>query len=117
MSITSVATDISFPPAKCRVFFTVKNFFRDIMQNVEENEILHEIFHVVPRFPHYISSYISENLISLGQCMTLCHHIGPVDDGGDETGSTPLMKSPDKKAHSAGGDRTTQQHHLSFSAP
>ena len=39
------------------------------MLNLEENEILHEIFRVVSRFPLYISCYISENQLSLGQCM------------------------------------------------
>ena len=42
--------------------------FRDITRNVEENEILHEIFRVVSRFPRYISCYISENRLPLGQC-------------------------------------------------
>ena len=35
--------------------------FRDIRWNVVENMILHEIFHVVSRFPCYISCYITEN--------------------------------------------------------
>ena len=35
--------------------------FRDILWNVVENMILHEIFRVVPRFPHYISCYKAEN--------------------------------------------------------
>ena len=35
--------------------------FRDITRNVEENEILHKIFRVVSRFPHYISFHITEN--------------------------------------------------------
>ena len=30
--------------------------------------ILHELFHVVSRFPRYISCYIAENRIPLGQC-------------------------------------------------
>ena len=34
--------------------------FRDIARNVEENEILHEIFRVVSRFPRYISCYFSK---------------------------------------------------------
>ena len=42
--------------------------FRDIAQNIEENEILHEIFRVVSPFPRYISCYISENRLPLGQC-------------------------------------------------
>ena len=42
--------------------------FRDITWNIEENEILHEIFHVVSRFPRYILCYISENGLPLGQC-------------------------------------------------
>ena len=41
--------------------------FRDITRNLEENEIPHEIFRVVSRFPRYISCYISENPLSLGQ--------------------------------------------------
>ena len=41
--------------------------FRDITRNVEENEILHEIFRVVSRFPRYISCYISNNRLPLGQ--------------------------------------------------
>ena len=32
--------------------------FRDISRNVEENEILHEIFRLVSCFPSYISRYI-----------------------------------------------------------
>ena len=42
--------------------------FRDIMQKVQENEMLQEIFCVVSRFPHYVSYYISENRLPLGQC-------------------------------------------------
>ena len=46
---------------------------RDITRNVEENEKLHEIFSVVSRFPSYISCYISENRLPLGQpCSTNC---------------------------------------------
>ena len=43
--------------------------FRDITRNVEESEILHEIFRVVSRFPCYISFYIVENRLPLEQCM------------------------------------------------
>ena len=46
--------------------------FRDTPRNVEENEILHEIFRKVSRFPHYISCYISENRLPLGQCTACC---------------------------------------------
>ena len=42
--------------------------FRDIKLNVEENEILHEMFLVVSCFPPYISCYIAENQFPLGQC-------------------------------------------------
>ena len=42
--------------------------FRDITQNVEE----HEIFRVVSRFPRYISCYIAENRLPLGQCIPYC---------------------------------------------
>ena len=42
--------------------------FRDITWNVEENMILHELFHVVSRFPIYISCYIAESRLPLGQC-------------------------------------------------
>ena len=35
--------------------------FRDITWNVEENEIQHEIFRVLSRFPRYILCYIAEN--------------------------------------------------------
>ena len=45
-----------------------KTNFRDITRNVEENEILHEIFRVVSRFPRNISCYILENRLPLGQC-------------------------------------------------
>ena len=38
--------------------------FRDIIRNVEENKILHEIFRIVSRFPRYISCSISENKIN-----------------------------------------------------
>ena len=33
----------------------VIKIFRDITRNVEENEIVHEIFCIVSRFPRYIS--------------------------------------------------------------
>ena len=46
--------------------------FRDIAWNVEENQILHEIFRVVSRFPRYISCYIAENRLPLGQCIPYC---------------------------------------------
>ena len=42
--------------------------FRDISRNGEENETLNEVFHVVSRFPCYISCYIAENRLPLGQC-------------------------------------------------
>ena len=42
--------------------------FRDITWNVEENMILHELFHVVSRFPRYISCYITESRLPVGQC-------------------------------------------------
>ena len=48
--------------------------FRDITWNVEENEILHEIFRVVSRFPCYISCSIAENRLPLGQCTVLVHN-------------------------------------------
>ena len=47
--------------------------FRDITRKVEENEILHEIFRVVPSFPATFSvmswkmDYLWE---SVGQCLT-----------------------------------------------
>ena len=43
--------------------------FHYITWNVEENLILHVIFRVVSRFPRYISCYIAESRLSLGQCM------------------------------------------------
>ena len=43
--------------------------FRDITWNILENEILHEIFCVVSRFPQYISCSIAENRLTLGQCI------------------------------------------------
>ena len=33
-----------------------------------ENEILHEIFRIVSRFPHYISCFFAESRFPLGQC-------------------------------------------------
>ena len=45
--------------------------FRDLTRNVEENEILHEIFPVVSRFPCYISCYISKNRLPQRQCRGL----------------------------------------------
>ena len=42
--------------------------FRNITWRVAENMILHEIFRVVSRFPRYISCYIAENQLPLGQC-------------------------------------------------
>ena len=41
--------------------------FREITWNVEEKEILHEIFRAVSRFPRSISCYIAENQLHLGQ--------------------------------------------------
>ena len=41
--------------------------FRDITWNVGENMILQEIFRVVTRFPRYISCYIAEKRLPLGQ--------------------------------------------------
>ena len=41
--------------------------FHDITWNEVENIILHEIFRVVSRFPHYISCYIAESRLPLGQ--------------------------------------------------
>ena len=38
-------------------------------RNAEEKEILHEIFRLVSRFPNYISCYIAENRLPLGQCV------------------------------------------------
>ena len=35
---------------------------------VMENMTLHELFREVSRFSHYISCYIAENRLSLGQC-------------------------------------------------
>ena len=55
--------------------------FSDITWNVEENQILHEIFHVLSRFPRYISCFIAESQLHLGQCSTIsvygssCNHI------------------------------------------
>ena len=45
--------------------------FRDITRNVK-NEILHEIFRIVSRFPRYISCYITENQLLLGHCTAVC---------------------------------------------
>ena len=42
--------------------------FLDISGNVEESLILQDIFRVVSRFPRYISCYIAENRLPLGQC-------------------------------------------------
>ena len=49
--------------------------FWDITWNVWENEILYEIFRVVSCFPHYISCYIAENGIHLGQCIARAWHM------------------------------------------
>ena len=46
--------------------------FRDILWNVVENMILHELLRIVPRFPCYISCYIAGNRFSLGQCRENC---------------------------------------------
>ena len=43
--------------------------FRGIIRNVEDNKIHYEIFRVLSHFPHYISYYISENRLLLGQCV------------------------------------------------
>ena len=43
--------------------------FCDITWNVEENEILREIFRVVSRFPGYFSCYMTESRLPLGQCI------------------------------------------------
>ena len=42
-----------------------------VARTAQENEILHEIFRVVSRFPRKISCYISENRLSLGQCIAM----------------------------------------------
>ena len=42
--------------------------FRELTRNVEENEIIHEIFRVVSCFPCQILCYTSETWIPLGQC-------------------------------------------------
>ena len=49
----------------------LNQIIREITGNVQENEILHEIFRLVPRFPRYISCYISENRLPLGQCSAM----------------------------------------------
>ena len=43
--------------------------FRDKTLNVVEIMILHDIFRVVSGFPRYISCYIAESRLSLGQCI------------------------------------------------
>ena len=45
--------------------------FRDITRNVEENEILHEIFRIVSRFPRYIL----ENWDSVDKVYNLIYNI------------------------------------------
>ena len=48
------------------ILYTVRKAnFRDITWNVEEN-MIHELFRVVLRFPRYISCYIAENWFPLG---------------------------------------------------
>ena len=54
------------PPTELRNH--CKKNFRDITWNVEENVELHEIFRVVSRFPRYISCFIAERRLPLGQC-------------------------------------------------
>ena len=49
--------------------------FRVLTRNVEENQILHEKFLKASRFPLYISCYISENRLPLGQCAQLCIYL------------------------------------------
>ena len=46
----------------------ISAIYRNITCNVEENLILHEIFRVVSCFPRYISCYIAESRLPLGQC-------------------------------------------------
>ena len=43
--------------------------FRDKTWNVEENEILHEIFRWVSQLPRYISCNIAKNVLPVGQCI------------------------------------------------
>ena len=45
--------------------------FRDKSWNVEENEILHEIFRVASRFRRYFSCHIAENRIPLRQYISI----------------------------------------------
>ena len=67
MLITSPAPQINFGPAGYGTHCPKSNpNFRDITRNVEENEILYEIFRELSRFPRYVSCYISENRLSLG---------------------------------------------------
>ena len=48
--------------------------FRCITWNIEENEVLQEIFLVLSRFPRYISCSITENRLHLGQCAVCRRH-------------------------------------------
>ena len=52
---------------KCYAYCPKSNSnFLDMTRNIEESEILYEIFRVISRFPPYISCYISENRLPLG---------------------------------------------------
>ena len=44
-------------------------FPRYNMKCIEENQIIHKILCVLSRFPHYISCYIAESRLPLGQCI------------------------------------------------
>ena len=54
---------------KCYAYCPKSNSnFQYITRNIEESEILYEIFRVISRFPPYISCYISDNRLPLEQC-------------------------------------------------
>ena len=57
--------------------------FRDMKWNAEENYRYHKknVFRVVSRFLRYISCYISENRLPLGQCIAGTNGIVSVIDG------------------------------------
>ena len=69
--INSAVDDISDQPNPTHCPKSNQHFL-DISGNVEESLILQDIFRVVSRFPRYISCYIAENRLPLGQCTLYC---------------------------------------------
>ena len=63
---------------------------------VEQNKILQEIFRIVWRFPRYISCYIAEYRLPLGECTVQLS----IDDGGTVRTEISFLDVIEVKIHS-----------------